>query len=127
MKHEFNGKTYNIPDREIEALMKLGITKEEAVTTWLDDEGITVNAEQEQSVADSKKLGRHYEQSGKARKKTTKERKVDETKGWLLGCTKTLIEGMGATNITIKTETELNFDYEGENYTFKLTKHRKKG
>ena len=67
---------------------------------------------------------RRYEKSDKPRKATSKERKVDETKGRSLGDVKVLVEGLGATETVLKTETELLFTFEGEKYTFKLTKHR---
>lgn len=67
---------------------------------------------------------RRYEKSDKPRKATSKERKIDETKGRLLGDVKVLVEGLGATETVLKTETELHFTFEGEKYTFKLTKHR---
>lgn len=42
-----NGKSVNIPDKEIESYMKsLNLTKEQAIETWLDDEGYTDNEEQ---------------------------------------------------------------------------------
>lgn len=67
---------------------------------------------------------RRYEKSDKPRKATSKERKVDETKGKLLMEVKAVIEKLGAVNISVKTETELHFTYDGAEYTFKLTKHR---
>ena len=71
-----------------------------------------------------RKNKRRYEKSDNPRKSTTKERKVDETKGKLLTEVKTLMEEMGASALEMKTETELHFTFEGANYTFKLTKHR---
>lgn len=42
-----NGKSVNIPDKEIESYMKsLDLTKEQAIEMWLDDEGYTENEEQ---------------------------------------------------------------------------------
>jgi hypothetical protein len=42
----------------------------------------------------------------------------------LLNDVKVLIEGLGATETALETETELHFTFEGAKYTFKLTKHR---
>lgn len=74
---------------------------------------------------------RHYEKSATT-KKSNKVRKVDEEKGYILKEIKVLIEGMqmnkGQTvNVALKTETELSFNYNGNEYTLKLTKHRKGG
>lgn len=47
MKYNFNGKSINIPDAELEKSMKiLGMTKEEAIEMWLEDEGYLDNEEQ---------------------------------------------------------------------------------
>lgn len=47
MKYNFNGKTVNIPDVEIEKAMKiLGLTKDKAIKMWLEDEGYLDNEEQ---------------------------------------------------------------------------------
>jgi hypothetical protein len=49
---------------------------------------------------------------------------VDTEKGHILNCVKSLIEEIGGTGTSVKTETELSFVYNGNNYTLKLTKHR---
>jgi hypothetical protein len=67
---------------------------------------------------------KRYEVSDKPRKKAEKVRKVDEEKKHILGCVKTLLEGMKAEIISAKTETEIEFGYGGNHYTIKLTKHR---
>jgi hypothetical protein len=47
MKYNFNGKSINIPDAELKKSMKiLGMTKEEAIEMWLEDEGYLDNEEQ---------------------------------------------------------------------------------
>lgn len=69
---------------------------------------------------------KRYEQADKPRKKAEKVRKVDEPKKHILGCIKTLLEGMQANILSVKTETELSFEYENESYTIKLIKHRPK-
>jgi hypothetical protein len=47
LQYNFNGKNIRIPDDEIESNIKgLGVSKEEAIQIWLDDEGYTENAEQ---------------------------------------------------------------------------------
>lgn len=54
-----------------------------------------------------------------------RERKVDNIKKQLLDGCKSSIESAGGTVTAEKTETELTFEYNGETYTLKLTKHRK--
>ena len=47
MRYNFKGKTLNIPDAEInKAVAKLGLTVDEAVEMWLEDEGYLDNKEQ---------------------------------------------------------------------------------
>ena len=94
-----------------------------------EKEGEPVTREEAEEMAEMeiKANGiKRYEKSDKPRKKTTRERKVDETKKKiLLGC-KCFIEGLGGVVVSIKTETEVKFSFEGEEYTLKLTKHRPK-
>ena len=70
---------------------------------------------------------KRYEHEEKPRKKAEKVRKVDEEKKHLLGCIKNLLVGMHITITEVKTETEIKFVYNENEYTLKLTKHRKKG
>ena len=92
-----------------------------------DGEPVTRKEAEEMAEMEIKANGiKRYEKSDKPRKKTTRERKVDETKKKiLLGC-KCFIEGLGGVVVSIKTETEVKFTFEGEEYTLKLTKHRPK-
>ena len=124
MTYNFNGKNINIPDKDLKNLMdSLDLTKEEAIETWLDDNDYTTNAEAEEMSKKAKAI-RRYEKSDTARKKTTKERKVDEEKALFLNKVKELIEGMGANVTTVKNEAEISFLFNGKDYTFKLIKHR---
>lgn len=68
---------------------------------------------------------RHYEKSDKPRKPSIKERKIDENKKRILNNCRILLEGMQAIITSIKTETELSFTFNEEDYTLKLIKHRK--
>ena len=126
MTYNFNGKTLNIPDTEIEKSMKcLELTKDEAIQLWLEDNDYEVNEEVEELTAKAKanKTDRVQASAGK-RKKTVRERKVDEEKGCLLADIKTLLEGLGADIRSVKTETEIAFAFNGNEYSVKLTKHR---
>ena len=61
----------------------------------------------------------------KAGNKKGRPRKVDEVKKHLLACIKVLLEGLGATETTLNNEVELTFNYETDNYSIRLIKHRK--
>jgi hypothetical protein len=69
---------------------------------------------------------RHYEQSEKPRKTVKKERKIDATKKRLLADCRVLLEGLGAQTLNVKTETEISFLFNGDEYSLKLVKHRPK-
>lgn len=57
MVYDFNGKTVTIPDKEIDKLMKnLELTKEEAIETWLCDNGLDEDEEQEELDKTAKKI-----------------------------------------------------------------------
>ena len=120
-------KGFEVNDNLIdEYVEKLDISIAEACQLILEEKGtIEESTETKKAIEETtKNAPRRYEKGNSKRKKTERERKVDDTKAHLLACTKTLIEGLGATNTSIKTETELKFEYEGASYTFKLTKHR---
>jgi hypothetical protein len=91
-----------------------------------DGEPVTrAEAEEMAKMELGAKAERHYEQSDKKRKSSTKVRKVDETKKALLDCIKTALEDFEGTEVqTVKTETEIAFTFGGDRYTVKLTKHR---
>ena len=111
-------------EQEITRNMELlEISREEAEQLWEDDHSDETLPEVAEMEKKASKMHR-YEQSDKPRKKAEKVRKVDEEKGHLLGCIKTLLEGLGADVTVTKTETEIAFGYGGNSYTVKLTKHR---
>ena len=104
-------------EKLIDTIMKEAEKEGEPVTL---EEAIEMAEMEMKANADIKR----YEQAEKPRKKAEKVRKVDEEKKHLLNCVKTLFEGLGATIIATKTETEIEFCFNGNHYTIKLTKHR---
>ena len=111
-------------EKEIKALMtKYNLTYEEAEQLWKEDNELEVNEEIEKMTEKAKQV-RRYEKKEVTKKKAPKERKVDENKKYLLDILhKSLQPFVKITNE--KTETELSFVYNDENYTVKLIKHRK--
>ena len=106
---------------EIESLAK-------KIMKMCADDGEPVSIEEAREMAElelkSRGLARTLSEDEKAKK--PKARKVDITKGKLLNNIKELLEEMGATDLATETETALNFNYETENYTIRLVKHRAK-
>lgn len=80
MKYQLsNGKSVNIPDKEIENSMKvLELTKEEAIQMWLEDNDYEVNEEQVALDEKAKKIKIQHGASAvdKTEKKEKKERKI---------------------------------------------------
>jgi len=119
--------TVEIPTKEIEKNMKdfEGISKEDAVRMWFEDNEYLDSGEKATITENTEKVKRRYEKSGKPRKASTRERKVDTEKLELIELVKALLDENAETTVKgVKTETEINFDFRGNEYTFKLTKHR---
>lgn len=75
IKTDFNGKTYTVEKEQIETLMKsLDLTFDEAVETYLDDEGILEN--EEQNALDEKAQKVYKEQSRVDTEKAKKPRQT---------------------------------------------------
>lgn len=69
---------------------------------------------------------KRYEQSEKPRKKVERERKVDEVKKEIIDELVACISKNIGKVTKVKTETEIDFVYADEDFTLKLTRHRKK-
>lgn len=108
------------------------MTKEKLVTRIMKEcaaEGEPVTKEEAEQMAEweiKSKAVRENAKSDAQRKPSTRERKVDETKKRILNNCRVLLEGMGAVSAQMKTETEVTFTFEEEEYSLKLVKHRKK-
>lgn len=80
MNHKFNGKNINIPDSEIQNNMKLlGISKEEAIQMWLEDNDYLENeivVELTKKAKENKAVD-HGAKADKERKPVKRERKPD--------------------------------------------------
>lgn len=112
-------------EQQIENYMKsLKISREEAEQLWEDDQEDFIGEEGEEMTRKAKEVKR-YEKGDKPRAKAKKERKIDENKKYLLDIVHKALEPF--VKITeIKTETEIKFVHNDEEYTIKLTKHRPK-
>jgi hypothetical protein len=69
---------------------------------------------------------KRYEQAEKPRKKAERERKVDEVKKEIIDELVACISKNIGKVTKVKTETEIDFVYADEDFTLKLTRHRKK-
>ena len=112
-------------EQEIQKYMeKLEISKEEAEQLWKDDHEDYVSPEMAKMEKKSKQMKR-YTKGEVTKKRTPKERKVDEEKKHILDCYRVLTEGLKGTTITaVKNEAEFSFTLNENSYTVKLIKHR---
>lgn len=131
MTYKIEGKYYELNTEDISEIRKnqkeFGIDEEQAVRMFFEDwEYIPAGSKVKIEKVKDLQTKKTYAKSEKARNAKPKERKVDETKGRILKDCKVLLEGLGAEVTALKTETEVTFNFEGESYTLKLTKHRPK-
>lgn len=96
-----------------------------------EKEGESVTMEEAREMAEMEvkaSESRHYEKSVDAPKKARKPkpRKVDEEKLFLLSALTETLNKNGIENVTRETETALHFEFKGNHYSLKLTKHRQK-
>lgn len=111
-------------EEEIKGYMKnLGISYEEAEQLWEDDKEDFIGEEGEKMQAKAKKNIRHQEQSTKKRKKTTREKKVDNEKLEILKLCQGILEENGII-ATIEKEVAIHFEIEDTKFTLQLTRHR---
>lgn len=82
MTYNLNGKNIRIPDKEIDKNAAiLGITREEAIQMYLEDEGYLPNEYVDALTAKAKEAKiSHDAKSEKPRKQVKRERKPDEEK-----------------------------------------------
>lgn len=114
-------------EKEIQAFMeKYDLTKEEATQLWMEDNEEIENAEIEEMTKKAKENIKRYEKNtSKERKKSTRERKVDTEKGTILGWFKECLESKQIES-NQENEVALHFQYNGNEYSIKLTRHRQK-
>lgn len=111
-------------EKEIKKYMeKLGISYQEAEQLWEDDQEDYIGEAGEEMTAKAKELKRYEKSDISKRKKSTRERKVDNVKKYLLELAESGLDGF-VENVEYQNEVSISFDYEGEHYSLKLTRHR---
>lgn len=128
-----NGKVIRIKDQEVEKIAAgLGITNQEAIQVWLEDNGYLENAEQVQ--LDTKAKSNHitatiHQAKAINTKKTQRERvlKDDPTKENIISCIKALLEEKGCEKVEILNKTKLiSFTLGGDTFKLDLIRQRNK-
>lgn len=105
----------------------LHCTEAEAIEIIKDDEAIDKGEKLFELTDEQKKNSKKARSTG-TRKVTTvhRERKIDETKKRIMNGFRVFLEGVGATVDPMKTEAEIHFKFNGEDYSLKLIRHRAK-
>lgn len=128
MTYNLNGKNIRIPDAEIEKHMKLlGISRDEAVQLWLEDEGYLEN-EVVKELTEKAKINKvnHEAKTNKPRKSVKRERKPDEEKEKLIEILANCLKNAGfETEITNKSKI-IEFNVGENHYKLDLIKQRPK-
>ena len=128
-----NGKVIRIKEQEVEKIAAgLGITNQEAIQVWLEDNGYLENAEQVQldTKAKSNRITATIHQAKAiSTKKTQRERvlKDDPTKENIISCIKALLEEKGCEKVEILNKTKLiSFTLGGDTFKLDLIRQRNK-
>lgn len=132
MVYVLNGKNIKIPDNELTNIQNgLQVSKEEAIQIYLEDNGYLENAEQvalDKKAKDSKITATiHKAQSGKERKKATRERKPDLEKEKIINDLKDFLTEKGMQKVEITNKSKIiEFNIGGNHYKLDLIKTRAK-
>lgn len=129
MKYTFKKRILTIPDEEIDNYVnKLGISIQEAIEMWLDDNDYTSNEEAEnltQKAKENKITATIHQASGAAKDK--KKPREDSEKEMIIQTVYECVQSIAETaQITNKTKV-IEFDLNGNHYKLDLIKQRKKG
>lgn len=118
-----NRKTVNIPDSEIERNRSLlGLSTEEAIQMWIEDNGYVDN-EEVNILTEKAKEVKLYVSTEKKAVSRKREKKINVDKQTLIDVIRTAIAD--TVNITeIKNETEISFMFNEKSFTVKLIEHR---
>jgi len=129
-----NGKVVKAMTSYLENMVKtLDIDMDEAVLTWLEDEGYLVNEEQEELCAAAKEnkslaaARKGIRDGAKEKKKVVKTVKENPTKEMIIAEINKCIAALdGATNVVIENKGKLiTFDMAGESFKIDLIQKRK--
>lgn len=130
MIYNLKGKQIDIPDEDIDNLVDtLELSIDEAIQTWLNDEGYLENEEVAaltQKAKDNRITATIHEAKAEGRKKREIVRKENPTKEALIEVLKdTLLSLDGATNIQVVNIGKIiEFEYGGNRYKLDLIQRR---
>ena len=114
-------------NKQVVHLMKtLGCTEAEALQIIKDDEAIENGEKLFEQTAEQKKASKAMTAAGggKHKEKAKRERKLDEDKHKLMAALFQAMYGLGLNNYQNVTDTEFSFEFNGNQYSVRLIKHR---
>ena len=126
MTYNFNGRNLRIPDADLDRSMKtLGLSKDEAIQLWLEDEGYLENETVKELTAKAKenKITKGAK-SDKPRKKTTRERKPDLEKEKIVKILAKALENAGIEAEIVNKSKIIEFKIQDNAYKLDLIKKR---
>ena len=130
-----DGRKTNIAKDYLDRMVSnLDIDMEEAILTWLEDEGYLTNDEQEELCVAAKQnkvlsdVRKGTRDIAKGKKKTERKVKENPTKEMIIAeINKTIAALNGVENVVIENKSKIiTFDLNGESYKIDLIQRRKK-
>ena len=122
-----NGKDINVNEKEVNKLVEvLGISEEEAVQTWLEDNDYEVNEEVVELTKKAKenKITATIHGAQKVRTKREVVRKEDPDKEWLIQQFADTLGKLGISYEVTNIGKIIEFEYNNNSYKIDLVKRR---
>ena len=122
-----NGKDINVNDKEVNKLVEvLGISEEEAIQTWLEDNDYEVNEEVVELTKKAKenKITATIHGAQKVRTKREVVRKEDPDKEWLIQQFADTLGKLGISYEVTNIGKIIEFEYNNNSYKIDLVKRR---
>ena len=110
----------------VQIMNALGCSYEEACQIIKDDEAIEKGEKLFEQTAEQKKASKAMTTAGggKHKEKAKRERKPDADKHKLMAALFQATDGLGLKNYQNVTDTEFSFEFNGNQYSVRLIKHR---
>ena len=122
-----NGKDVNVNEKEVNKLVEvLGISEEEAIQTWLEDNDYEVNEEVAELTKKAKenKITATIHGAQKVRTKKEVVRKEDPDKEWLIQQFAETLGKLGISYEVTNIGKIIEFEYNNNSYKIDLVKRR---
>lgn len=122
-----NGKDINVNEKEVNKLVDvLGISQEEAIQTWLEDNDYEINEEVAELTKKAKdnKITATIHGAQKVRAKREVKRKEDPDKEWLISELANALGKLGISYEVTNVGKIIEFEYNDNSYKIDLVKKR---